>query len=367
MPRNAHDNTGAVAHEDIVRNEHRNDLARRGVDDFNAVEPDAGLVVIQFAALEVGFSCRRLLIRLDVRPVLNQRLPLFEQRMLRRNDGIRHAEERIDTGRVDRDVILGVGLEGDLGAGRPADPVFLLGLDALNVVQPRQIQIVNQAVCILCDAQHPLALFLADHRRAAALAHALDDLFVCQHALAARAPVDGHRGLIGKPVLVHLQENPLRPLIILGVRRVDNAVPVEAVAEHLELTGEVFDVLLRHNRRMDVVLDGEVLGRQTEGVKADGVEDIIALHALFAADDIHRRKGSRMTHVKTRCRRIRELDQTIELGSGIAGDGGVGLRLFPLFLPFCLDGCKIVFHNRLLCLVINTQKRTPLTAVQSGA
>ena len=133
------------------------------------------------------------------------------------------------------------------------------------------VEIVDQAVCIFRDAQHPLALFLADNRRAAALTHALNDLFVCQHAFAARAPVDGHRGLVCQPVLVHLEEDPLRPLIVLRVCRVDDAVPVEAVAEHLELAGEVFDVLLRDNCRMDMVLDGEVLGRQAKGIEADGV------------------------------------------------------------------------------------------------
>jgi len=210
-----------------------------------------------------------LLIGFHVRPVFDERLPLLEQRVLGGNDGVGHTEERIDTGRVDRDVVLGVGLEGDLGTGRAADPVLLLGLDALNVI--KAVQIVDESVCVFRDAQHPLALFLADDRRAAALTHALDNFFVCQHAFAARAPVDGHRGLVGQAVLVHLQEDPLRPLIIFGVRRIDHAIPIKAVAEHLELAGKVFDVFLRDDRRMDVVLDGEVLGRQAKGIEADGV------------------------------------------------------------------------------------------------
>ena len=103
---------------------------------------------------------------------------------------------------------------------------------------------------------------------------------------------------------------------------------------------------------MDVVLDGEVLGRQSERVKADRVQDVVALHALFAADDVHRRKGARVADMKAGGRRVRELDEAVELRSRIAGHGGVGLRFFPLFLPFGFNGCKIVFHNRLLCLVI---------------
>ena len=41
---------------------------------------------------------------------------------------------------------------------------------------------------------------------------------------------------------------------------------------------------------------------------------------------------------------IRELDQAVELGPGIAGDGGIGLLLLPDLLPLVLDTGKIVLH-----------------------
>ena len=42
---------------------------------------------------------------------------------------------------------------------------------------------------------------------------------------------------------------------------------------------------------------------------------------------------------------VGELDQSVELRAGrVAGDGGVGLRLFPVCLPFFLNGCEIVLH-----------------------
>ena len=146
-------------------------------------------------------------------------------------------------------------------------------------------------------------------------------------------------------MLEQLEEDPLRPLIILRVGRVDHAVPVEAVAEHLELTGEVLDVLLRDDGGMDVVLDGKVLRRQAEGVKADGVQDIVALHALFAADDVHRRERARVADVQTRGGGVREFDQAVELGALVPRHGGVGLYLLPLVLPFFLNGCEIVLHG----------------------
>ena len=352
VARHAHDNARAVAHKNIIGDEHRHGLAGRGVRDLDALEAHAGLVLVKLAALKIGLAGGSLLVGLHVGPVGNAVLPLVQQRMLRGNDRIRHAEERIDAGGIDSDIVFGVGLERDLRAGGAADPVFLLGLDALDIIQTLKIQIVSQTVCVFRDAQHPLALFLADDRRAAALAHALDDLFVGKHALAARTPVDGHGGLVGEAMLVHLQEDPLRPAVIIRVGRVDDAVPIKAVAEHLELAGEILDVFLRDDGGMDVVLDGKVFRRQAKGVKADGVQDVIALHALFAADDIHGCKRTRMADMKTGSGGVWELDQAVKLWLFVPSDGGIGLLLLPFFLPFLLNGCKIVFHNKLLCLVI---------------
>ena len=103
---------------------------------------------------------------------------------------------------------------------------------------------------------------------------------------------------------------------------------------------------------MDVVLDGKVFRRQAKGVKADGIQNVIALHALFAADDIHGCKRTRMADMKTGSGGVWELDQAVKLWLFVPSDGGIGLLLLPFFLPFLLNGCKIVFHNKLLCLVI---------------
>ena len=349
VTRNAHDDTGAVAHEDVVGDEHRNGRAVHGVDGVYAVKAHAGLVLVELAALEVGLAGSGFLIRFDLAPVCYAVFPLVEQRVLRGNDHVAHAEERVGTGRENRYVVADIGLEGDLGAGGAAYPVLLLDLDALNVVQI--VQIVYEPVGVLRYAEHPLALLLAHDGRAAALAHALDDLFVCQHALAARAPVDGHRGLVCKAFLEHLQEYPLRPLVVLRVGRVDAAIPVKAVAEHLELTGEVLDVLLGDDRRVDVVLYREVLGRQTESVKAYREEDVVALHSLFARDDVHRRKGARMADMQTGGGGVRELDKAVELGLVAVSHRSVGLALFPAVLPFFLYCSKIISHGESTLLI----------------
>ena len=264
--------------------------------------------------------------------------------MLRGDDHIRGAEQGVGTSGINRHLVAHIGVEGDLCAGGTADPVALLDLHALNIVHI--IQIVDQPLGILGDLQHPLALLLADDLAAAALAHAVDHFLVSQHALAACAPVDGHGGLVGQAVLEHLQEYPLRPLVVLGVGGVHAAVPVKAVSQHLQLLGEILDVVLRDDGRVDVVLDGIVLRGQAESIEADGEQYIIALHPLFAGDDIHSRKGAGMPHVQALAGGIRKLDQPVELGSFVAGDGGIGLCLLPVGLPLLFNGRKIVIHAR---------------------
>ena len=49
--------------------------------------------------------------------------------------------------------------------------------------------------------------------------------------------------------------------------------------------------------------------------------------------------------MQTLSRGIGELDQAVELGPGIAGDGAVGLGFFPIVLPFLFNGRKIVIHD----------------------
>ena len=344
MAGHAHDDAGTVAHEDIVGDEHGQGLVGHRVHDLDTLQPHAGFFLVQLAALKVGLMGRFLLIGRHSIPVLNEGLPLLQQRVLGRDDHIRGAEQGVGTSGIDRHLVAHIGVEGDLCAGGTADPVALLDLHALNIVHI--IQIVDQPLGILGDLQHPLALLLADDLAAAALAHAVDHFLVSQHALAACAPVDGHGGLVGQAVLEHLQEYPLSPLVVLGVGGVHAAVPVKAVSQHLQLLGEILDVVLRDDGRMDVVLDGIVLRGQTESIEADGEQYIIALHPLFAGDDIHSRKGAGMPHVQALAGGIRKLDQPIELGSFVAGDGGIGLCLLPVGLPLLFNGRKIVIHAR---------------------
>ncbi len=100
-------------------------------------------------------------------------------------------------------------------------------------------------------------------------------------------------------MLEQLEEDPLGPLVVLGIGGIHAAVPVKAVAQHLQLAGEVLDVLLCDHGGVHMVLDGEVLRGQTEGVKSDGEQDVVALHTFFAGDHVDGRKGAGMAHMES--------------------------------------------------------------------
>ena len=343
VARNAHNSAGAIAHKNVVRDKDGNLFLRRGVNGTDAFQPHAGLVLVELAALKIGLVRGFLAVGRHGVPVRELVFPCVEDRVLRREDHIRHAEERIAAGGVNGERVAERRTKGELRALAAADPVALLGLYAGDEVHI--VQIVDQAVGVFCDGEHPLALLAADDRAAAALAHAVHNFLVRKHALAACAPVDRHGGLVRKTLFIHPQEDPLRPLVILRVGRIHDTIPVERVAEHVELLFKVGNVLLCYNGRMHMVLDGIVLRRQAEGVIADGEKNVVALHPLAAADDIHRRERTRMADMQSLSGRIRELDQAVKLRLVRAGDGAAALMLDPVFLPFLFNFCVIVLHD----------------------
>ena len=233
MARDGHDSAGAVACEDVVGQEDGYLLPVHGVYRADALKDNAGLFLVQLRALEIGLARGLTLVGADGVQIRYLVRPLGYKGVLRAHDHIGRAEERIRPRGEDAHRVPRRRGEVHLGARGAAYPVALLYLDALDIINV--VQIVQQALGILRDGQHPLALFLLDDLAAAALADAVHNLFVCQDYLAARTPVDGHGGLIRQALLVHLQEYPLGPLVIVGVRGIDHAVPVKAVTQHLQL------------------------------------------------------------------------------------------------------------------------------------
>ena len=117
--RHGHDGAGAVGCQNIVGDEDGDFLAVDGVDALDALNDNAGLVLIQLGALQVRLGSRRLLIGHDLVRVLQLAAlqPAPHQGVLRGEDHVSRTEQGVGPGGKDLDVLAGGGLEYHLGAG----------------------------------------------------------------------------------------------------------------------------------------------------------------------------------------------------------------------------------------------------------
>ena len=145
-----------------------------------------------------------------------------------------------------------------------------------------------------------------------------------------------------------LEKDPLGPAVVFGIGGVDFAVPVVAEAEHLDLPAKVGDVAFGGDTRMGVVLDGVLLGRETEGVPAHGMQHVDAGHAQVARDDVGGGVAFGVANVEASAAGVGEHVQDVGLGHlvGVGGiEGSEGLVGQPMFLPLALDGGEVVSHG----------------------
>ena len=138
-----HDGAGAVGCQNVVGDKDGDLLAVDGVDALDALDDNAGLFLVQLGALEVRLAGGLLLIGGDGVGVPDKARvdPLFDEGVLGADDHVGRAEQRVRAGGVDRQGVARGGVEVDLGAVAAADPVALLGLDAVisPVTQPNDL------------------------------------------------------------------------------------------------------------------------------------------------------------------------------------------------------------------------------------
>src|SRR4030095_5516059 len=106
-------------------------------------------------------------------------------------------------------------------------------------------------------------------RSAAAPAAPVDHLLVGEDGLAARAPVHRRAAAIREAALEHADEQPLVPLVVLGIAGGELTLPGVADAKTLQLPLHVGDVAARGGLGMDAALDRGVLGREAGRVPAE--------------------------------------------------------------------------------------------------
>ena len=335
---------------------------------------------------------------------------MLKQLMLRGNHSERGAEQGVRTRRVHFHILFAV-LRGDRemhgGTMGLADPVTLHELDLLRPVNG--VKILDQTMAVCGDTHRPLAQLTLEDRIVAALGATFrGDFLVRQDCAQAGAPVDRGLGDVGEteivehvslltgvklipcpafepgdrlgaglelvdqladrscrplaavatneiriiPGVVNTGENPLRPPHVIRVDGREAAAVVKAQTHAVQLAAHIRDVLLSGDTRMLAGLDRILLGWQAEGVIAHGVQHVLALHAVVAADHVGGQIAERVTDMQALARRVGEHVHGEVRGAAVS-ILAVAVRqitldvrspertlLVPSLLPFFLDGLR---------------------------
>src|SRR4051812_45200233 len=87
----------------------------------------------------------------------------------------------------------------------------------------------------------------------------------------------------------NLEEDPLRPAIVIRIGGVDLTIPVIAEPQHLNLPPKILDALFSDDAGMLVAADRMLLGRQAKGIPPHGMQHVATPHAQIARENIGRR------------------------------------------------------------------------------
>ena len=239
-----------------------------------------------------------------------------------------------------RDAERGRQAEAQIDPLRAADPVALHRLDrigpAVQFVQPGE-----ELLGIIRDLQEPLRNRTALDHRAGAPAAPVDHLFVGQHGLVDRIPVDLGILAVGQALFHQPREHQLFPAVIIRRAGRELARPVVGKTQALELAPHMLDVGVSPARGRGSVLDRRVLGRQPEGVPTHRLQHVLAPHPVVAADDVADGVIPHVAHVKC-AGRIRQHGEAVEFFSArffVHFEGFPGL---PALLHPDLDFGRIV-------------------------
>ena len=149
------------------------------------------------------------------------------------------------------------------------------------------------------------------------------------------------------PRTVHLQEDPLCPLVERFVCCADTATWVVTQTKTTQLTTHVRHILFGVDAGVHTGGDGVLFGRKTKAVVAQCVKNVVALHALEASKHIGADVAKRVTHVEPGARWVGEhvedkqflaASDSLGFSHGASGVGGViGAFALPGVLPACLN------------------------------
>ena len=298
--RNGHDRAGAVLHQHVVGDVHRQRLAVDGVGD-GAPERHARLRLAGVAAQLLVGGQRAVDVVGDCVLLTRPLRQAQDVGVLGRHDEERRTEQRVRPRREHRVVDLQlVAGEDDLRALRAPDPVALHRLDVLGPAD--RAEILEQPVGVVGDAKEPLRQLAHLDERARALTAAVLDLLVGEHGLLDGIPVDGGLLLVGQALAEEGQEDPLRPAVDPRLVGAELARPVDRDPPLAKLALKRGDRGVRGVARMLSGGDRVVLGGQAEGVVTHRVQHAAAGATVEVRDRVADRVDLQVADVRLAAR-----------------------------------------------------------------
>ena len=297
MRGHGHDRTGAVLDKNVVGDPNRDLLVRHRIEHAPAgIDARLGAIVAHAVGDRLSTATAHVIRHRGLG--LGATHEVVDHRVLGRKHEERGPEQRVGTRREDGDRLVAAD-DGELhlGAMRAADPVALHREHALGPLL-ELLHVVEQTIGVVGDTEEPLLEIARLDFGTAALAVPVDDLLVRQHGLILRAPLDGGTTLVRKAALEHAQEDPLRPLVVLGIRRRQLTAPVDRPAHAQHLLANARDVAGGHLGGLTTGLDRRVLGGQAERVVAHRVQHLVPSAAAKVRDNVAHRVIGDVPHVE---------------------------------------------------------------------
>ena len=262
MRGHSHNRAGTVVSEHVVRSPDGQLCAGQRVNRVAAGE-HAGLLAVRGLAVNIAQCLNVFAVLLQGSLLLGCHNMLGERRIRSNYDegcaiqGVRAGSEH---GEGFSGLVLGrLNLEAHLSALGAANPVALHEQNTVGPLAFQLLHVVQQLLRVISDLEVPLVQRLLSHGSTATLTRTVDNLLVREHGLVLGAPVD-HRVLtVRQALLVELLEQPLSPLVVLGVRGVQAAAPVSGNSVTLKGLSLSLNVLVRPLLGVSVVLNGCVL------------------------------------------------------------------------------------------------------------
>ena len=225
------------------------------------------------------------------------------------------------------------------GAAQPlalADPVFLHQPDFVGPLV-EAAQPFEQFVRKLRDPQEPLAQLALLDQRARTPAAPVDHLFVGEHGLIDRVPVDRRFLAINQPAFVQIEEQGLFVAVIVRLASCQFAAPVEREAKPLQLRLHIGDVGAGPAAGVDALLHRGVFRRHPERIPAHRVQHFVPAHPLVARQHVAHRVVADVADVDPP-RGVGKHLEHIAARLSARAIGSESLRVVPRGLPARIGG-----------------------------